>query len=99
MISKHIGNLAAESLKFFFNIDHCVTHHWLVTALLLVSIFRLFLIKLLHIFQDGIQTVKDDIIEIRSQVAVIKERLDKNEVLGTLVKRANQFIFPNQGSC
>lgn len=60
------GQLAAVSLKFFFDVDYAFCHHALLMTLLSFGILKLFLTKITDAFADGWQTVKGDYLIIRS---------------------------------
>ena len=93
MIKKHIAHLATESLKFFFNIDHSICHHWMITMLLIVSIAKIFFFTLADIFHDGILTVKYDMYILKIKFAVLKERIEKSEEYQTFFKNIHQLVY------
>ena len=92
MIKKHIAHLATESLKFFFNIDHSICHHWMLTMFLLFGIARIFLRNIIDLFHDGILTVRYDLYTLKTKVAELKEQFEKSEQLENSVKRINDLI-------
>ena len=77
MIRKHIEHLTIESLKFFFNLDHTICNHIVISALVLIGMFRLFFDHTRELFHDGLLTVKNDVHAIRSQIEFYKERLQQ----------------------
>jgi hypothetical protein len=77
MIRKHIEHLTIESLKFFFNLDHTICNHIVLSVLVLFGMFRLFFNHTCDLFRDGLLTVKNDVRAIRSQIECYKERLQQ----------------------
>jgi len=75
MYKRNIGYLIAESLKFFFNFDHTLCNHTLLVVLVAAGFFKLFFTKLAEELHDGILTVKEDILTIRSAFLALDERL------------------------
>ncbi len=75
MIRKHIEHLTIESLKFFFNLDHTVCNHLFITALVFISLSRIFFDHTRQFFQDGLLTVKSDLYTIKSQIEEYRDQL------------------------
>jgi len=93
MIKKHIAHLATESLKFFFNVDHSICHHWMVTMAVLFGIARIFMGSIINIFHDGVLTVQYDMYLLKTEFAGLKERIEKSGEYQNFMKNINQLVY------
>ena len=92
MIRKHLENLITESLKYFFNIDHSICHHWMITTVLLFSIARIFFKNIVELLHDGILTVQYDLHIVKTKIAAFREQLENDKRFGAFVKKANDVL-------
>ena len=76
MITKHIGHLAIESLKYFFNIDHGACYHAFTTFLVMAGFIKLFLNRIMFVLHTELLTVKEDLLTIRTHFHSYIERED-----------------------
>ncbi len=105
MIKKHIAHLATESLKFFFNIDHSICHHWMVTMVILLSIAKVVMNNILKVtvgnvgdaFRDGVHTVRYDLYVLKTNATGAKGRIEKSEQYQNFTKNIHQMVSKTGG--
>lgn len=74
MITRNIQHLLMVSLKYFFDIDHYLCYHTFNAALLVLAFVKMFFIRAMLLFYDGLQTVKNDMHIIKTEIIVNKQR-------------------------
>lgn len=79
-MKKQIGHLAVVSLKFFFDFDPSLSNHILFTGIIILGICKLFISNISSALQDGMLTVKADILTLREEVATLKERWEESQL-------------------
>ena len=66
---KTIAHIAMIALKYFFNIDHHICADVVTVILVIVYSLKMLPALVINEFQEGIQTIKEDILDIRATLA------------------------------
>ena len=85
MYKRHIEHLAMVSLKYFFDLDYNMFSHVFIVALVLISLFKLFFIKVVDIFQERMLSVKEDTARIKSNFLTLRENWENSTTRETLI--------------
>jgi hypothetical protein len=98
MYLKHIKELTVETLKFTLNVDHTFCTQLFLGALVLYSMFKLFVSRMSTEFQDGLLTVKKDALIVKDHINAVKdhintiaERWEQNELRDAFVNTLKNF--------
>ena len=85
MYRKNIEHIIMVSLKYFFDLDYSFYSHIILAALVAVSLLKFFLNQTAAFFHEGIITVKEDAISLKSEIAIIKENWEISPVREALI--------------
>ena len=71
---KYLKQLAIEGMKYFFDIEHSACNHSFITVIMIIGLMKLFLNKVLVFLYDGLPNIKEDILTLKAQMTLYKER-------------------------
>jgi len=85
MLKKHIVHLVIVSLKYFLDIDLTSSSHVLGTLLAIAGILKICMIHAADNLSNGLLTVKEDAINIKNDLILLKQNWDNSPMREALV--------------
>jgi hypothetical protein len=82
------------SLKYFFDLEPYLLYQLLYKCVFLSLLFKFSLYRMGETLYDGLITVKEDALNLRSELKIVKERWDNSGIRETIENRL-QIIRTN----
>jgi hypothetical protein len=86
MNNKNIKQVAAVTLKHFFDLDISFFSSMQAVTLAFISICRLYILQVLSFFTDGWHTVRYDALEIKAGIAEYREHWMNSDIRYSLTE-------------
>jgi hypothetical protein len=98
MYRKHIEHAIMVGLKYFFDLDYNFCSHLLIGAVVIMGLFKFFISDIGAKFYDGLLTVKEDALNIKMELATVKENWYRSEMKENLVNnlRSLKNLVPDK---
>lgn len=85
MYKKHLEHFLTVSLKYLFDFDYTIFHNAYMMLLMAPFIIKLAIVGMAAYLYEGIITVKEDLIEIKSTAVAAKQNWINSEMRETIV--------------
>ena len=87
MYKKHLFHFAMVTLKFFFDLEPYLFYQLLYKGIFLSLLFKFSLYRIGEALYDGLITVKEDALTLRSELKMVKERWENSGIKETFENR------------